>query len=264
MPVVKEKELTSDDPNYGKFPEGIKTYYNYNVIDKSLLGIWETYGYWNNIYSRPKEARVYDKNGLFINNIKPTHNVKLSTNENYFVSYPIDEIGKDTIFIYDFKGNIFPCIFIESFDPRIGFSRNSEYIKIYDYSIQKFYVADFVGNIVFTDYIDSGILFDFFVSPDCSQILTSVFYPNNTTEAFLLNKNNKVIWEKPIKRVNDCNFFEDGNILLSVLGKIGKRIILLNTKGGQLGTNECDDVFQFGKSYFIIKNGGKHYEYKVI
>jgi hypothetical protein len=263
MPVMKEEEIPVDDPKFGIYPDYIKIHRSCEIIDSELLVIWKSYGYWDADHIIPISARVYNNKGEFITSIKPTHHVVVAPDKEHFATCFAGETGGDTIFIYDMSGNKYSSIVCESPDSKIKFSKNSTYLLVYDYNIKKLYVVNSIGEIEFIYSIDNGYLFDFYVSLNCQKILISLFFPSKPYISLLVNKRNNIIWEKPIARIKDCVFLENGQLLLSILEENGYQLALIHSDGNKLNTVACDDVILLEKNIFIIIYEEKYYEYEI-
>jgi len=143
MPVVKEAEITKDDPNYEKY-SGKKIYKKYKAIDSTLLGIWESYGYWDGDHVIAKSACIYNNEGKLIASINPTHQVKLSPDKKYFVSYFTG--GRDTIFIYEASGVLRSSNFILDKYSSLDFCENVKLLKIHNSDMAYIETFNFLDN----------------------------------------------------------------------------------------------------------------------
>jgi len=272
MPVKREVEIPKDDPNYGKFSGQIKIHRNYKVIDGALLMIWESYGFWDEGHVIAKSAKVFNDQGEFVTHIKSTHGIKLSSDSKYFASFYSGEGGGDTIFIFNFSGDLVSDKCFLSKNSTFEFSDNANLLQIWNGYVGTIEVYNFYGKSIFELNYHKRLnksLFNFYYLSDINGVLVST-YPD-PEKVFLFTEDSNLIWAKEMKRTFMCKVPQKKDvIILLTIGKLNENQyqqksieVIKASDGSNLFDMNYDEMMFFEDNSFIIKRMEEYYEYKI-
>ncbi|MDD3525726.1 MAG: hypothetical protein WC271_15510 [Bacteroidales bacterium] len=271
MPVVIEEAIPVDDPKFEEYGSSKKIIRNYKVIDDELLGVWESYGYWDGIHVLAKQAMVYDANGNLITYIKKWHdNIKLSPDKQKFLTYYSGEGGGDTVFVYNLDGELILNKYFLCENSRIDFTNNSNFLKTRNVYVGIISIVNFNGENIFELNYQSRInkpLYDYIFLDEIENVLISTFLESD--QIFLFDLNSNLIWKHKMNRCIFCTLIREENAILFIT--IDKKsendtrpgtIQLVDLSDAERLTNvSYDEIVYYSKAILIFKQSEVYYEY---
>jgi len=271
MPVVKEEAIPVDDPKFDEYGGSKKIIRKYKVIDDELLGVWESYGYWDGIHVLAKQAMVYDANGKLITYIKKWHdNIKLSPDKQKFLTYYSGEGGGDTVFVYNLDGELILNKYYLDENSRIDFTNNSNFLKTRNVYVGTISIVNFNGENIFDLNYQSRInkpLYDYFFLDEIGNVLISTFLEPN--QIFIFDLNSNLIWNNKMNRCIFCTLVKEENtiLLITIVKKSENdtrpgKIQLVDLSDAENLTNvSYDEIVYYSKTILIFKQSEVYYEY---
>jgi hypothetical protein len=246
---------------------GIQERYSYQSIDDKFLTVGHSLNGTSGATHQVKllEKKVYNHSGDFITTINPYHFMVVSDDANFFASYYEGEASGDTLIIYNSIGET-KCKHYATSDASVGFLPGQNLLGIeeaYERSITILNPHCEKEVNIDLKKLNIGPVSTYFYSVKSKQILLS-----NPHKVELFNMEKGLVWSIEGAFVQKCIFLDNKKELLIIIwgGRIELdnqyQLKLINISNGEIKEAlYADEVLYMDNNYFIIRKGGRYYEY---